>query len=120
MHARPLLPAARDEQALRASLVEARAHDADWRGGRIWSLVYYGGEAHTAFLHEVFRAYATENGLSTAAFPSLGRFQRDVVAMLRTLLGGGEEIVGAMTSGGTESILLAVKAYRDHARARGV
>ena len=104
---------------IRELLETARAHDADWRRGRIWSLVYYAGPEHTDFLCEVFRAYASENGLSPAAFPSLARFQREVVAMLRGLLQGDDAVAGAMTSGGTESILLAVKAYRDHARAQG-
>jgi sphinganine-1-phosphate aldolase len=108
-----------EEQELRRMLARARGDDADWRGGRLWSLVYYAGRSHTDFLCEVFREYASENGLSPSAFPSLARFQREVVSMLRTLLGGGDEVVGAMTSGGTESILLAVKAYRDQARAQG-
>ncbi len=108
-----------DADALFARLDEARVRDADWRAGRIWSLVYHAGSEHTAFLHEVFRRYSSENGLSTQAFPSLGRFQAEVVAMLATLLGGDGRTAGAMTSGGTESILLAVKAYRDQARAAG-
>jgi glutamate/tyrosine decarboxylase-like PLP-dependent enzyme len=119
--ASPRLPSSGiDADTLFARLDTARAHDADWRAGRIWSLVYYGGSDHTAFLHEVFRLYSSENGLSTQAFPSLGRFQAEVVSMLSGLLGGDARTAGAMTSGGTESILLAVKAYRDHARATGV
>jgi sphinganine-1-phosphate aldolase len=108
-----------EEDEVRRMLAQARVGDADWRQGRIWSLVYYAGREHTDFLCEVFREFASENGLSPSAFPSLARFQREVIAMLCALLGGDDEVVGAMTSGGTESILLAVKAYRDHARERG-
>lgn len=105
-----------DKNEIWRVLEEARSGDANWRDGRIWSLVYFGGKEHTDFLAEVFRAYVSENGLSPSAFPSLRRFEREVIAMLRHLLGGDERVVGTMTSGGTESILLAVKTYRDQAR----
>jgi glutamate/tyrosine decarboxylase-like PLP-dependent enzyme len=108
-----------DKSEIWRVLADARSGDANWREGRIWSLVYFGGKEHTDFLAEVFRDYVSENGLSPSAFPSLRRFEREVISMLRHLLGGDEHIVGTMTSGGTESILLAVKAYRDQARLTG-
>lgn len=112
-------PRGRDRQALLDELDRRRSADADWRHGRSWSLVYYAGEAHTDFLAEAYRSYFSENALSPVAFPSLAGLEAEVVAMMIDLLGGGSEEVGTMTSGGTESILLAMKAYRDQARARG-
>lgn len=53
------------------------------------------------------------NGLDPTAFPSLIRLENDVVGMVTALLGGGPEHRGTFTSGGTESIMLAVKAARD-------
>lgn len=93
-----------------------KSQDADWRNGRSWSLVYYGGDEHTEFLKQAYGLYFSENGLSGAAFPSLRKFEAEVVAMILSLLGGKNGEVGTMTSGGTESILLAVKTYRDWAR----
>ncbi len=93
-------------------LAEAKAADYDWRRGKSWSLVYYGGEEHSRFLQEVYGLYFSENGLSSAAFPSLGKLEREVVAMVAPLLSSSQPY-GTMTSGGTESILLAIKAYRD-------
>jgi glutamate/tyrosine decarboxylase-like PLP-dependent enzyme len=90
--------------------------DVDWKRGRGWSLVYYGGEHHTRLLRDAYGLYFSENGLSPAAFPSLRRMEIDIVAMIRDLLRGDSSIAGTMTSGGTESILLAVKTYRDRAR----
>jgi sphinganine-1-phosphate aldolase len=116
---RELPPAGLQDDQIRTLLAQARVQDADWRRGRIWSLVYYAGTDHTDFLCDAFRAYVSENGLSPTAFRSLARFQREVLAMLGALLHGGDAVAGAMTSGGTESILLAVKAYRDRARAQG-
>src|SRR5439155_2275004 len=51
---------------------------------------------------------------SPSAFPSLARMEREVVwAMLELLGADPDRSGGTMTSGGTESIILAVKAYRD-------
>lgn len=53
------------------------------------------------------------NGLDPTAFPSIIGLENDVVAAVSALLGGGPEHAGIFTSGGTESIMLAVKAARD-------
>jgi len=99
-------------------LKSAKGSDAKWRNGRTWSLVYYAGEKHTRRLLDVYQMFFAENALSPAAFPSLGRFERDVVRIMAGLLGGNAQACGTMTSGGTESILLAVKAHRDWFRKR--
>lgn len=91
--------------------------DFDWKGGKTWSLVYYAGEEITALLEEAYRLFFHGNALNPMAFPSLRRFENEVVAMTASLLGGGGEAAGSMTSGGTESIILAVKTARDRARA---
>jgi glutamate/tyrosine decarboxylase-like PLP-dependent enzyme len=105
-----------DRNRLLEQMTAMKANDADWRNGKIWSLVYHGGDEHSRFLKEAYNRYFSENGLSPAAFPSLRKFETEVVAMMLTLLGAQGDEVGAMTSGGTESILLAVKTYRDWAR----
>ena len=65
--------------------------------------------------------YLFENALNTEVFPSLARLQREILAIVSGLLNGGDSAAGFMTSGGTESILMAVKVARDRARAeRGV
>lgn len=97
-------------------MAEEKNQDTDWRQGRSWSLVYYGGDKHTEFLKKAYGLFFSENGLSPSAFPSLHKFENEVVAMVLDLLGAGTDEVGTMTSGGTESILLAVKSYRDWAR----
>ena len=94
-----------------------RAHDADWKNGRVFSLVYYGGDAHHAFLEKAHNLYFAENALNPMAFASLRRMEAEVVRMTASMLNGGPESVGTMTSGGTESVLLAVKTARDRARA---
>ncbi|RJP25370.1 MAG: aspartate aminotransferase family protein [Candidatus Abyssobacteria bacterium SURF_5] len=87
--------------------------DANWKEGRTWSLVYYAGEEHTSFLKSAYTKYFSENGLSPLAFPSIKKFETEVVAMTADILGGDENVTGTMTSCGTESILMAVKTHRD-------
>jgi glutamate/tyrosine decarboxylase-like PLP-dependent enzyme len=101
------------EEVIRA-LKDAKRLDADWKSGKTWSLVYYNGEEYTDFLREAYGTYFSENALSPIAFPSLRRFENEVVAMAAEMLGGDENAAGAMTSGGSESILMAVKTSRDY------
>ncbi len=106
-----------DKDELLLTMESFRQHDADWRQGRTWSLVYFAGDAHLAFLKKAHNLFFSENGLNPMAFRSLQRMEAEVVQMTASMLHGGPEVVGTMTSGGTESILLAVKTYRDRARA---
>ena len=93
-----------------------RDDDANWRGGRTWSLVYYAGEEHQKLLQKAYTEFMSENGLNPMAFKSIKRMEAEVVQMTANMLHGGEQTVGTMTSGGTESILMAVKAARERAK----
>ena len=111
----------RDGEEILAEMEARREDDADWQSGRTWSLVYHVDEPHKQFKDDAHALYSTQNALSPSAFPSLVGFENEVVGMLADWLGGDGETVGNVTSGGTESILLAVKTARDWARAeRGV
>lgn len=90
-----------------------RVNDLPWRSGRAFSYVYSAGETIEAVGKRAYTAYLTENGLDPTAFQSLLRFENEVVSMCIDHLGGDADCVGSFTSGGTESILLAVKAARD-------
>jgi glutamate/tyrosine decarboxylase-like PLP-dependent enzyme len=98
-------------------LEAARQHDVRWREGQVFGLVYHAGETAEELIREAHNLYFSENGLNPMAFPSLKKFEAEVVAMVADLLGGDEQTVGHMTSGGTESCLMAVKTARDWARA---
>jgi len=90
-----------------------RGQDLPWREGKAFGYVYNAGEDIETLGKSAYMAYLTENGLDPTEFPSLLRFENEVVSMCLDHLGGGDEGVGNFTSGGTESILLAVKAARD-------
>jgi glutamate/tyrosine decarboxylase-like PLP-dependent enzyme len=95
------------------SLELMRARDVRWREGRAFSLAYNAGPDALAVAEEAYRRFSGENALSTDAFPSLKQIQAEVVAMAGVWLGATPSSAGFMTSGGTESILMAVKAARD-------
>ena len=90
-----------------------RTRDVRWREGRAFSLAYHAGPEALAVAEEAYRRFSGENALSTDAFPSLKQIQAEVVAMAGVWLGATPSSAGFMTSGGTESILMAVKAARD-------
>jgi glutamate/tyrosine decarboxylase-like PLP-dependent enzyme len=96
---------------------ERKAADADWEGGRTWSLVYPASKQVDDMLAAANELYQFENALNPFRFPSLRSMEEEVCAMTAGLLHAPEGAGGAMTSGGTESILMAVKAARDRARA---
>jgi sphinganine-1-phosphate aldolase len=102
-------------------IAEMKAEDADWRGGRTWSLIYPAGEDVDRVIEDAAGMYLFENALNPFKFPSLRRMEAEVVEMTSGLLNAPQGAGGSMTSGGTESILMAVKTARDRARVeRGV
>ena len=103
---------------LQAQLAEAGKADVDWRGGRVPMFIHYAGDDVLEVAKQAYLMYFSENGLGLRAFASLQRFESEVVGMGLGLLHGGPLANGAMTTGGTESIFLAVKAARDQARHR--
>lgn len=91
-----------------------RAGDLPTHGGRTLAYVYDSGLSGVDELGAAAHALASSaNGLDPTAFPSLLRLENDVVATAAALLGGGPDTVGSVTSGGTESCLLAVQGARD-------
>ncbi|NIO04068.1 MAG: aminotransferase class V-fold PLP-dependent enzyme [Proteobacteria bacterium] len=94
-----------------------RSKDLDWRSGHVFGYVYDPGPEVREVGHRAYSMFLTENGLDFTVFPSLLRLENELVAMAAQHLGGDDDVVGNFTSGGTESIILAVKAARDYFRA---
>lgn len=92
--------------------------DPNYKGGRLWSLVYYLNDDFEKFLGQAYQSFSSANGLNPTAFKSLKRFENDIIASTTELLHGPRSACGVLTSGGTESCLLAVKTYRDLAAAQ--
>jgi sphinganine-1-phosphate aldolase len=94
-----------------------KARDMDWRAGKVWCYVYNPGEDPADVTREAYLSFLSENGLDPTVFPSLLQLETDVVRAVIHLLRGDSDAVGHLTSGGTESIMLAVKTARDKTRA---
>jgi sphinganine-1-phosphate aldolase len=95
---------------------QARVHDVDWRRGRVGLYVHYAGDDVLAVAKEGYQRFFSENALGPKAFPSLKKFEDEVVAWTLDLLRAPESATGVVSSGGTESLFLALAAARDWAR----
>ena len=90
-----------------------------WKEGLVSGAVYHGDSEHIEFLNEVYALQSQSNPLHSDLFPSASKFESEIVSMTAQMLGADktdDEVCGVVTSGGTESILLAMKTYRDRAR----
>lgn len=104
------------EQIL-STLQAYKGRDMDWKAGKVWCYVYNPGDDPAEVIRQAYTSFLSENGLDPSVFPSMLKLETDVVRMVATLLRGDQNVVGHVTSGGTESIMLAVKTARDMARA---
>ena len=96
------------------------ANDARWRDLRTAVFVFHAGDDVLEVAKSAYAMYQSENGLGAgSAFPSLAKMEADVVSIGLDLLNAPEGACGDMTSGGSESIFLALKTCRDQARAGG-
>ena len=97
-----------------ARLREMQAGDVPVTGGRTLAYVYDSGlEEADQVGREAVAAYAGSNGLDPTAFPSLLTMENELVGFAADLLDAPDTAVGTVTSGGTESVLLAVQGARD-------
>lgn len=101
-------------EEIRGRLAALQDDDLPVHGGRTLAYVYDAGLAEVdALAREAVAAFAGSNGLDPTAFPSLLTMENDLVAFARSLVDGPPTMVGTLTSGGTESCLLAVQGARD-------
>ena len=108
-----------DWPTIKAMLDERGTGDAKWRDGKTAVYVFNAGEDVERVQKEAYTAFMSENGLGPLAFPSLAQMEKDVISMALGLLHGPDGATGVMTSGGTDSITMAVKTARDFARSQG-
>ncbi|MBW2526019.1 MAG: aminotransferase class V-fold PLP-dependent enzyme [Deltaproteobacteria bacterium] len=120
-----LPPSGRDRDVILAEMDELWSQEqAKWKDGFVSGAVYHGDDGHIEFLNRVYAQNSQSNPLHADLWPSTTKYESEIVAMTAHMLGGGaslqgspdERVCGAVSSGGTESILLAMKAYRDRAR----
>jgi glutamate/tyrosine decarboxylase-like PLP-dependent enzyme len=114
MHALP--ETGQDWPALKEALIAAKARDYSWKRGRMAVFFYYLDEALERVQQEAYLQFWTENNLGQRAFPSLAKLESEVVQMGLSLMHAPEGAGGSFTSGGSESIFLAMLAARERAK----
>jgi len=100
-----------------------RFHDVEYgmyKNGKVSGQVYHGGKELQHFVGRVYTLFALTNPLHPDVFPFVRKMEAETIRMCINMYHGGSECCGAMSSGGTESILLACLAYRERGRKRGI
>ncbi len=115
-HHKPMPQSGIGQDEILSQLDAFKADDPEYKNGKVWSLVYYIDEAHQQLLKDSYFKYSSENGLNPTAFKSLKKMENEIIGATASILNGTDEVCGVVTSGGTESCLLAVKTYRDMAK----
>jgi glutamate/tyrosine decarboxylase-like PLP-dependent enzyme len=102
----------------------AEEENAKWKTGQVSGTFYHAGDAHRAFLNKIFSLFSHENTIQFDLCPSMFKMESEIISMAAKMLNGDavkdnnpeDEVCGTITSGGTESIMMAMKAYRDQAK----
>jgi sphinganine-1-phosphate aldolase len=116
----------RDREEIVEEMADLKAREESrWKEGFVSGAVYHGDDDHINFLSNVYSINSQSNPLHSDIWPSVTKYEAEIVSMTAGILGAEEadatappenQICGVVSSGGTESIMLAVKAYRDRAR----
>ncbi len=118
------LPAVgRDREVILKEMEGMKAREeARWKDGFVSGAVYHGDAEHIEFLNKAYAINSQTNPLHSDLWPSINKYEAEIISMTANMLGakdaaaqGTGEICGSVSSGGTESILLAMKTYRDWA-----
>lgn len=104
------------QEEIKKQLAQFSDKDANWKRGRTFSLVFYPGEEVAQLLFQAYETFFFENALNPSVFQSLKRMESEVISMTCSLLNAPENAAGSMTSGGTESIMCAMKAAKKYAK----
>jgi sphinganine-1-phosphate aldolase len=103
-------------EEIEKTLNSYRKDDVDWKRGRVPLYAFYADDDLSEIAKKSYMMFFTENSLGHRAFPSVAKIESEVISMVAQILNGESGVAGNMTSGGTESIFMAVKAARDWAR----
>ncbi len=106
----------RSRDQILESLRDYRKADIDWREGKVFGYIFHVNDEAEKLVEEAVNMYLWENALDPTLFKSLLRMETEIVSMAAAHLQGDENVSGSFTSGGTESVMLAVKTARDWAR----
>ncbi|KAJ3535211.1 hypothetical protein NMY22_g6587 [Coprinellus aureogranulatus] len=96
--------------------VELNGQSSVWNQGKLSGAVYHGGEDLQRIISAAYDRYCVSNPLHPDVFPAVRKMEAEIVAMVLKLYNAPDTGCGVVTSGGTESIIMALKTYRDWAK----
>jgi len=88
----------------------------DYRGGRLSGAVYHAGKEVAHLSAKTYKLFMCANPLHPDVFPGVRKMEAEIVAMVVKMFNGGKDACGTTTSGGTESIIMAVRTYKEWAK----
>ena len=114
MPSNQLPPHGRNWEKVKAEMEGAQKEDSPWYNERMFiGGSYFGGEDVVAVANEAYQMYINYNALyATKIFPSLVRYESDIVGTLLAMMNAPMGASGSITTGGTESLIMAVKTAR--------
>lgn len=101
-----------NEQTL-SFLKEMRGGEVAYRECKAIGGIYEDDQHHFDLLNQVYALYSDSNALYPMIFPALRKMECEILRMTANLLHGDSNVVGSLNSGGSESIMVAMKGYRD-------
>lgn len=101
-------------------MLKLRGAEKDYQAGKAFGGIYYDDKQLKQAINQAYCHFADSNGLFPGIFPGLRKMELDIVRMARALMHGGKSVQGLLTTGGSESILLALKAYKEQGLKRGI
>ena len=109
-----------EEEKISDLLNQLSLQDMRWKEGKFFGYLYYPGDAYYNVIKNAYAQYSATNALNPAAFPSLRSMENDIISISSGLLGGDQNTVGTLTSGGTESLFLTVLAARSFGKSKNI
>ena len=108
--------------AVEARVSEMIKAEVEKSAGKRWGGVYHeSGTSLSTLQGRVWSNYVDTNALYPKVFPSLRKFEAEIVAMTLSMVGGREVgACGLLASGGTEAVMLAILSYREQGRLKGI
>jgi sphinganine-1-phosphate aldolase len=112
------------EEIFKELQIMSDEENAKWKNGRVSGTFYHASDDHRAFLNKVFSFFSHVNTIQFDLCPSMARFESEIISMTAKMLHADavkaynpdDAVCGTVTSGGSESIAMAMKVYRDKAR----
>ena len=102
-----------DDDAILNRLAALREDDLSAKDANAFAFIYDAGDAVNQLARKAFAAGMTVNGLDPTVYPSARRLENDIVAATLEHLRAPESAAGTVTSGGTESVMMAEFGIKD-------